>query len=221
MQIIGLFTKFWRPGQVKTRLAASIGETAAASVYRCFVQHLTRELSKSGDERYFVVSPDEDVQQESFQSSANWQSTGQGTGHLGDRLTRFFTRLQNGNSMIVIGGDSPTLSAARISTAFGCLDEYDCVLGPSQDGGYYLIGLRGPWTHQYDCLFADVSWGTEMVLSQTIERLRDSGISFEQLPVDNDVDTIDDLNNLMSELSETGQQALLSELRAILSGAAN
>jgi len=118
---------------------------------------------------------------------------------LGGRLASAFTELLSDPSdrAVVIGADCPDLDPAVIRQAFAALDGHDLVLGPARDGGYYLIGLRRP----SPSLFEAVSWGTDRVLSETLERAASAGLGVETLQVLDDIDTPEDLVRFVARRS--------------------
>lgn len=211
---IGMFAKFWQPGQVKTRLA-TLGIHAASEIYFEFLSHLLTQLRSSGHFRSIVFSPDH--RQEEFRRLAGpeWKLVPQVDGDLGTRLRAFFARTFLGNQspdsvmndsttaggvnrkIIVIGSDCPLIQPALLESAFEKLDHCPAVIGPSTDGGYYLIGLRQPC----DNIFQNIAWSTSKVCSQTMAVLREQQIDFDLLPEMNDVDDIDDFHQLMCILS--------------------
>ena len=106
---------------------------------------------------------------------------------------------------VVLGGDSPLLPREFVEEAFEALDRHDVVLGPADDGGYYLIGLGGPGRRRnaasrYDRLFESIPWGTGRVLQQTRAAIRASGLSCYELPPWHDVDRPADLDRLAREI---------------------
>lgn len=109
---------------------------------------------------------------------------------------------------VVLGGDSPLLPQAFVEEAFEALDRHDVVLGPAEDGGYYLIGLGGPdepgtrrkTAGRYERLFESISWGTGRVLAQTRAAIRACGLSCHELPVWHDVDRPADLDRIAREI---------------------
>lgn len=113
---------------------------------------------------------------------------------LGERMaTAFAECFDDGfRAVVVVGIDSPTLPDVVIADAFRSLAEADCVLGPCDDGGYYLLGL----SRKAPELFEGVDWGTERVLEQTRARARDAGLRTVELPVWFDIDLPDDLARL-------------------------
>ena len=95
---------------------------------------------------------------------------------------------------ILIGSDIPSLKAGNLAKAFGLLDDNDIVIGPSGDGGYWLIGMRGFFPEAFDVK----SWGNSDVLTETAETLRRSGIVFGFADTLNDIDTPEDVRDFMN-----------------------
>ena len=207
-------TKFWDVGKVKTRLGVSIGMQRAASLHRLFVSHLSTTLSHVADRNVACVSPDRcvsrfEMELQSWGLKGIWDVTPQGDGNLGERIGRWFAHaLGNRTSRaILIGADSPTLGADLIRSADQRLRTQDVVLGPAADGGYYLIGLRGPWSSRESCfepLFRDIPWSTDQVLSVTRQRLAAAGLTHTELETREDVDTISELRNLCQSIAASG-----------------
>jgi len=111
-------------------------------------------------------------------------------GDLGSRMQHALTDgLQRARKVILVGSDCPTIDAAYLQQAVMALDECHCVLGPAQDGGYVLIGVRDPVP---DC-FGDVAWGTERVYQQTAACLDSAGVPWQALAVLRDIDRPGDL----------------------------
>jgi rSAM/selenodomain-associated transferase 1 len=113
---------------------------------------------------------------------------------LGARLAAAFEALLVGGSAraVVIGADCPELTASVVERAFDQLAVHDLVLGPTRDGGYYLIGLARPARS----LLEGISWSTDRVLAQTLARARAAGLRAAQLETLDDLDTPDDLARL-------------------------
>lgn len=115
---------------------------------------------------------------------------------------------------VLIGTDSPDLPGDIIAQAFAELEHSRCVLGPSDDGGYYLIGL----SEVVPAIFSDIQWSSPQVLAQTIQQLDSVQASWSQLPVWSDIDEFDDLQRLESKLADQGErtpddQQLLDAIR--------
>jgi hypothetical protein len=116
---------------------------------------------------------------------------------LGARMARAFADVfaQGYRRVLVTGTDLPTLPGSAFSEALTLLDRHDLVLGPAQDGGYYLIGLRKPAPE----LFAGIPWSTDRVLALTQTKAAAAGLKTALLPVRRDIDTLDDLLALIEE----------------------
>ena len=199
MAELGVFAKYWTPGKVKTRLAARLGSETAASLYHTFLQHLVGQLTGLPIRRTLVVSPAESVERFRRAFPDGWQVESQSPGNLGQRLSDYARRalVRNADSkVIVIGSDTPRLGPDRIQQAVQALDRVPVVLGPTDDGGYYLIGLK-----QVGPVFDNIPWSTPDVWSATVERLQADGIAWQTLDAMNDVDDVQDLDRLMQELA--------------------
>lgn len=208
MNHLGLFAKFWQPGTVKTRLAASIGEESACELYRVFVFHLVKRLRNLADQRTVVFSPPD--RESEFRKSIlpDWNLCRQSPGDLGARMQSFFrkqfefaAKLNIGNNspackIVIIGADCPQIDPQRIQSAFDMLDKAPVVIGPSTDGGYYLIGMK----QECPDIFANIEWSTATVFSKTVELLNDRRVEFQTLPPLTDVDDLSDLVALKSYL---------------------
>ncbi len=229
-----MMAKFWTPGEVKTRLGAAVGMSAAARLHRLFTGHLCQTLRHCGDSRWLCVAPDrqtarfsEFLKVEKLDDS--WQVVPQGEGDLGQRMSHWFGRYltagpgddspQTPLSAVLIGADCPTLNDQTIRQAAQLLDHHDVVLGPAVDGGYYLIGLRGPWSSRLEPIFDDVPWSEPEVFRITCDRIAQSGLSLGLLPVAEDIDTVAELDRLGKRLGEESadrSRNLLRQMEKIL-----
>ncbi|MBI4612780.1 MAG: TIGR04282 family arsenosugar biosynthesis glycosyltransferase [Planctomycetes bacterium] len=184
------------PGRVKSRLAAAIGKEAAASFYAAFLQDTLAGLeSLRGVERAIAWSEGGSA----FPVPPGWLASSQRGKDLGERLaSAFLDAFDSGaREVVVLGSDSPTLPASRVTQAFEILARRDAAIGPTTDGGYYLIGLR-TFREQ---LFQDVEWGGTNVLARTLESAAAAGLETELLAPWYDVDTSADLAFLGAHLS--------------------
>ncbi len=201
-----LFMKAPRPGTVKTRLTARVSPGAAAALYRAFILdtlHIAQGIASAS--LYVAWAPEDglaDLRSALGDPDVIW--TGQRGGHLGERLSNAFAEfLQNEwDKTVVLGGDSPLLPRAYVEEAFESLDRHDVVLGPAEDGGYYLIGMRRGVKVACRCarLFDSIHWGTGRVLRQTRAAIRASGLTCHELPVWHDVDRPADLDRVAREI---------------------
>jgi uncharacterized protein len=199
---IGLMAKYWAAGKVKTRLARDIGDVAAAELHRCFTERLTSQLASTADGRSIFVSPDEACGVMRDALDTRWEAVPQGEGDLGERMTRAFQCLlshapkSSVPQAILIGADLPCLTHDDLRNAFDRLNDHDVVLGPADDGGYYLIGVRGQWCSEYQRLLEGIAWSTDQVFSQTMQVIQDVGLTVDTLGMREDIDTLDSLKRL-------------------------
>jgi rSAM/selenodomain-associated transferase 1 len=180
-----VFAKTPRAGSVKTRLAASIGQVAACDAYRHLVDLLLRRIERL-ENVDLRISPDDGANEALPWLRKTWRSLPQGTGDLGERLQRGFAAAfaENAQRVVVIGSDCPSVKPEDIEAAWLALKETDLVLGPSTDGGYWLIGLR---TSQ-PSLFEGISWSSDRVLQETLARTKAAGLRVHLLRELTDVD---------------------------------
>ncbi len=195
---IGLFAKYWQPGQVKTRLAATLGDEQAAKAYQQFVVTLLHRLQNIGDERWLAFSPPDRQGEFKPITAGHWQLEPQAEGDLGQRMHTFFAnRLAEGHQRVVLlGTDSPSVPLTYVEQAFAQLRNHDVVLGPTEDGGYWLIGV----STEVPEIFANIPWSTPNVWQATIAALESEGRNYATAPTWYDVDEYTDLQRLMADL---------------------
>lgn len=199
MDQFGIFAKYWEPGQVKSRLAAGIGAVAAARIYRAFLETLLVRFQGVAQRCVLAFTPEGRRPAFDRLITSAWELEPQRGDDLGKRMERYFRQaFQRGAQRVVlIGSDSPTLPRPFVETAFQRLADHDVVLGPSHDGGYYLIGAAGG----VPAIFDNVAWGSDRVWSQTLAHLEADGSDYAVLPEWYDVDERDDLERLRRELA--------------------
>ncbi len=190
-----VFTRYPQPGRTKTRLIPALGDRGAAWLQRRMTERTIETV------RQWIASDERASAEVRFVGAAGWQMRqwlgrnlsycDQGDGDLGDRLVRAFAAAFAGGAQQVtaVGIDCPGLSASLLQQAFSALAEADVVLGPANDGGYYLVALRQP----EPALFAGIDWGTERVFQQTIDLARSLDRSVALLPALDDIDRAVDL----------------------------
>lgn len=221
LNILGMFAKYWKPGLVKTRLAKRIGAQAACDIHRLLLEFLLRQFEPIGDRRVLSIWPPEEeicIRRYVTQclGQASWTIERQSAGNLGEKMTMFFASqfAQGASKCILIGSDCVTIDCQTIHDAFEKLDHHEIVIGPSRDGGYYLIGMN----REHFEIFEDIHWSTTQVLSQTVEILNANGVNFGLLEQNFDVDQWDDLCDLLEILadpdSSTSQKCLYREIVA-------
>jgi hypothetical protein len=192
MDALLVFVKEPRPGAAKTRLAAAVGEEAAADLYRCLAEAEVHATAPRGDEyeRLFFFSPPE-----AAEAMAAWfpgeRFVPQQGSDLGARMSAAFEEAfrRGASRAAVVGTDVPGVTRDVVDDALHSLDDHDLVLGPALDGGYYLLALDRP----RPALFQAIPWGTGAVLAATAERAGVLGLSVRVLPALRDVDTLEDV----------------------------
>jgi len=200
IQALAIFCKTPERGFVKTRLAASIGDQKALEIYLDLLKITDQETKPFSSSRHlFLVSALEDsvekmrstLQQQGLFIDPKINFAIQQGEDLGQRMFAAFKNLfKNHRSVVLIGCDLPDLTSALISKAFDALQSNDLVIGPSCDGGYYLIGLK----KEMPDLFKEISWSSEKVLKQTLERAERLSLKVQLLEKLRDIDTVDDLH---------------------------
>ncbi|MBI5461445.1 MAG: TIGR04282 family arsenosugar biosynthesis glycosyltransferase [Gammaproteobacteria bacterium] len=207
------------PGQAKTRLIPALGAQGAADLHAELVRATLARAVRSElapVELWVSAEPEHAFFQQMHAEFACAVLTQHGD-DLGARMAQALeTALADAEFAVLIGTDCPALDADYLAQACAALadradrtDGADAVLGPAEDGGYVLIGLRrfdrrsGPRSDRgfdYSALFADIPWGTSAVLEQTRQRLAGLGWSVRELPALWDVDRPEDLPRLQSRL---------------------
>ena len=189
-----LFVKYPEPGKVKTRLAATVGAAMAADIYRRLVAAVLAGLPAE-DELIVVFDPPEKRAQvaawlQGLLAGRRADFVAQAAGDLGVRLERAFAEVfaRGFGKVAVIGSDCIELTPAVFSETWEVLETRDAVLGPSTDGGYYLLALRQPCA----ALFNGIAWSTEAVRAQTLAQARAAGLGVHELAVLPDIDTEED-----------------------------
>ena len=192
-------------GKVKTRLSPFLEEDVILKLYTCFLQDSLYNIRQVENvDRFVGVAPSNESGFFTGMLGSDIRMFVQEGENLGDKMRGAIQdRFAEGyERVVIIGSDSPSLPVSYIYRAVG--SDKDMVLGPSTDGGYYLIGMRGKVVE----VFKDVTWGTETVLQETCEHLVQNGASLELLPVWYDVDTPEDLKFFKTHLDLIQQAGL-------------
>ena len=186
-QLLIIFVRNPRLGEVKTRLAASIGAEATLQIYQQLLQH-TKNITQPlpFDKVVFFTAPP--LTTESWH---NFMEETQTSGDLGEKMQQAFDwGFQKGYQHIcIIGSDCYELHTPIILQAFAALEQYQVVVGPTHDGGYYLLGMN----RLHPQLFQDKTWSSDQVLPATLEDLQSAHLSYQQLETLGDIDLEQDL----------------------------
>lgn len=201
-RVLGVFAKEPRPGTVKSRLAAAIGPDAAARLYEAFLRDFLPRLESLPFARVLAFTPDTSEPFFHRLAGGRFELEPQTSGDLGERMAAFFRqRFEIGDKpAVLIGSDSPDLPLDRIDEAFRLLASHDLVLGPSDDGGYYLIGM----SRMIPEIFTGIDWSTPGVFDQTMRQASTLSVKPALLEPWYDVDEPNDLRRLAANLAVPG-----------------
>ena len=187
-------------GRTKTRLCPPLTPEQATELYKALLRdtiHLASGLE--GVQLAVALTPPEAMEQFGRWSPPSTLLLPVSGADIGECLDRVLSSLlaAGHSGVMALNSDGPTLPADHLRQALTQLDQADVVLGPGEDGGYYLIGLREPQPG----LFYEIDWSTERVLPQTLARAESLGLSVALLPPWYDVDTAPDLDRLRAEVA--------------------
>ena len=183
---ICLMLKVPRPGEVKTRLGKEIGFEEADRIYRKLVENQLAQLVGQELEIHYTPS-DEGGHMQRWLGPAH-QYLPQPEGDLGERL-KYAMRgafARGAEAVLFLGGDCPDVTQDTITEAQSQLAHRDVVIGPAEDGGYYLLGLKSDHLR----LFDEIDWSTDRVFAQTTSRLQELHLTYATLPRCEDVDDL-------------------------------
>jgi uncharacterized protein len=200
-----------RAGEVKTRLLGALSPEEAKGLYVAFLSDTFALMEDVKEERenlalalcYTPEGDEEAFEEVEREGSLMIPQRGE---NLGGRLTNCFADLfaLGFESVVVIGADSPTLPGEFVFDAFECFEtDDDVVIGPTEDGGYYLVGMR----RLHKRIFEDIPWSGADALQATIERAREAELNLVLLPEWRDVDTPEDLEQLRRDLRGNNEGA--------------
>ena len=192
-------------GHVKTRLAQRLGDQHALTLYRCFVADILATLSQGRHRVRIFFEPAEAEDELADWLGKKWELLPQIGSDLGGRMAAAFRQCYRDGyrRVVLIGSDIPDLTNAVIDKAFDVLAQHDVAIGPSLDGGYYLLALRHP--HWPSKIFENIPWGSAQVLARTIVALKQHASKVYQLPIHRDLDHYEDLENFIQTCKSTQQ----------------
>jgi uncharacterized protein len=193
--ILYIAAKAPRAGLAKTRLGNSIGHESAVTLYKAFLQDLAARFAGAPFGCGWYVTPPDAWPEISSLVAARGKARVllQGEGDWTKRQRElFYGAAERGEDKVVLtASDSPHLAVEVVARAFGELDRHDLVFGPTYDGGYYLIGMRG-----YHDVLHDVEMGTDTVMDEIYARTERAGLSVGSVETTFDVDEVEDLEYL-------------------------
>jgi len=205
MVVLCMMAKAPVAGEVKTRLCPPLSHDHAAELAHAFIEDSWEAMQRVPDVvPALAYSGDVTLFSAGVTGVAGQTSWPQVDGDLGERIAGVIKEcLARADAAIVVGSDSPGLPAELISHALTALNDHDAVLGPSEDGGYYLIGCRR-WI---DGMLSGLPWSSSDTLAATSERLRELGLKVAHTPTWFDVDDETDLRRLARAIRADDIQA--------------
>ncbi|EDP71327.1 hypothetical protein FBALC1_02547 [Flavobacteriales bacterium ALC-1] len=187
--LIIVFTRNPELGKVKTRLAKTIGDEAALNIYKFLLEHTEKTIRNINSDKAIYYSVQ--LRADDIWDSSIYQKYQQEGEDLGIRMLNAFKNgfEDNYEKIVIVGSDLFDLEAKYIEKALNKLDNYNVVIGPAEDGGYYLLGMK----NLYPEVFKNKAWGTETVRKDTLEDLKSESVFL--LDELNDIDTYDDIKH--------------------------
>lgn len=189
-RLLLIFLKNIELGKVKTRLAKTVGERKALNIYKRLLEYTCRVAAGSECDKqlwYAWYLPEKEICDNEM---SNFTSLVQRGDNLGERMDFAFKKAFDDGykRVVIIGSDCAELETDHIESAFNLLANNDAVIGPADDGGYYLLGLN----RYIPQVFEGINWSTNTVLQETKNKLKKTEHDFRQLNTLNDVDTEED-----------------------------
>lgn len=192
-----VFTREPEPGKTKTRLMPYYSPDQCADLHRCMLKDISREMRKA-DADIIVVYTCGDISKESEEPEILHRIMGGSTSFISQRGEGIGERMQNAigdvlalgyEKAVLIGTDIPELEAGSVDTAFSMLDDFDVVMGPTEDGGYYLIGMKAIHPEAFNVK----TYGVATVFEETCAFLESAGLSVGKIKAYADLDVPEDL----------------------------
>ncbi len=203
-EVLIIFARAPVVGGVKTRLIPALGAEGACALHTACVLDVCERHARAAPPHREVVVWRAGEPDAPFWAQLGLPQRDQAGPDLGVRMAAALAvELSRATRVVILGTDSPTLDPARVDDAFRALDRVDVVLGPAEDGGYYLLGARGG----VPPVFHGPSWGGDRVLADTLDLLTAAGLRYERVEACFDVDRPADLVRLraaVAHLFQTG-----------------
>ncbi len=201
--IVLLFIKVPATGRVKTRLASHIGDEAALELYRNFILDIIDTVNRTGYPMRICFYPADGAEAAAHWLGRQYEFVPQDGNDLGVRMKNAFRRVfsEGWRSAVLIGSDIPDLPVKLIVESLESLKRNDVVIGPAADGGYNRIGFND--RAFLPRVFRRIPWSTEKVLEKTMTILQDAALMVHVALRWNDVDTVEDLKDLLTRNNGT------------------
>lgn len=189
-----VFTREPEPGKTKTRMMPYLSPEQCVELHRCMLRDISREVKSTDADVIVAYTCSEESAEPSFLRSI----AGKGTLFIRQRGESIGSRMQNAiddvlklgyKKAVLIGTDIPDIGADTINTAFAMLSACDVVLGPTEDGGYYLIGMKTAYPEAFNVRL----YGVSTVFDETADAISSAGLRVEKADMYSDLDTPEDL----------------------------
>jgi len=196
--VLVIMAKAPKPGSVKTRLAPSLSPAAVTAFYGCLLDDTLALARSLSDVEVAIMCPDSDVNELAQLAGSEVSVVAQKGDGLAAGLTSVFAQFSDDHRrrVIAFNSDSPHLPRSILEGAFETLAAHDVVVGPTHDGGYYLVGAKA----SHPTLFGGDGMGTSSALERLLSRVRDLELSVGFAAPFYDIDVADDLTRLAEEL---------------------
>jgi hypothetical protein len=204
-RVLAIMAKAPRPGAVKTRLTPGLPPQVVTAFYRCLLDDTLTLARSLGALEIAIMCPEADVDALALLAGPGVRVVAQRGEGLAAGLTSVFAHFAKGSQrrIIAFNSDSPHLPSAILEDAFAALATHDIVVGPTYDGGYYLVGAK----NSHPALFTDDGMGTGSALEQLLGRTRVLELSVSCLDPFYDIDVVEDLFRLAAELERAPDRA--------------
>ncbi len=188
--LVLVFTRNPELGKVKTRLALSIGNENTLAIYNYLLNHTKEVLVQTKADKRILYT--EEVTKNDIWDASIFDKKTQIGNDLGERMKNAFAdAFEDGyEKVVIIGTDLFNLEVSDVEMAFDALENNEVTIGPAEDGGYYLLGLKNILKNIFD----NKNWSTETVFSDTLKDIQH--LKYHLLATKNDIDTVDDIVNI-------------------------
>jgi rSAM/selenodomain-associated transferase 1 len=216
MNAIAIMAKAPIPNKVKTRLTPPLSPFEASRLYQCFLLDKIEQVKSIEEAHPFMAYTPESS--ESFFRNIippGFSLINQAGKDLGERLSNVSHELfaKGAGKVVLLDSDTPNLPVDNIREGLSRLNEVDVVLGPCEDGGYYLIGMKAFIPE----IFSGIPWSTALVTELTLKKVHELGFTVSMLPCWYDVDTENDLRRLMRDLEFPSNNCFFENTHHLLS----
>lgn len=182
-----IFVKNPELGHAKTRIAKDTGDQEALNIYKELLQITANTVRELPVDKLVYYS--QFIDENDLWNASHFKKKLQIDGDLGAKMNHAFAEVSHDHDRsIIIGSDCPYISKTKLAQAFESLKDYQVVIGPVEDGGFYLLGMD----RHYPALFDDMEYSTDAVFQETIDRIKDQNLTYKVLETLEDIDYYED-----------------------------